>query len=116
MVTVESVLAEIKQKNLSDAEILELAHKLIGSLVVVKSEQEVKAKERKEKNYQFVKERIVKSKAKKVKTLKKMIQSYFRGDENQISNNEIDNIVTRLVGEKIIFINANEDVEYITQS
>lgn len=116
MTTVDNVLAEIKQKNLSDAELLELAHKLIGSLVVVKNENQVKALERKEKKYQFARERIVKSKAKKVKALKKMIQSYFRGDDNTISNNEIDWIIERLVGEKIIFINASDDVEYLTES
>lgn len=113
MSKVETAIANIKELGLSDSELLEVAHKLIGSLVTVKSEGELKAQERKEQKYQFVKERIVKSKAKKVKALKKMIQSYFRGDGNSISNNEIEWIVERLVGERVIFINANDDVEFL---
>lgn len=110
---VDEAFEELIEKNLSESQLLEIAQKIIGSVVNVKSKKEVEAKAAKEERYQFVKERILKSNAKKVKTLKNTIVSYFRSREGGISNNEVDSIVKRLVAEKLIFINAKDEVEFL---
>ncbi len=110
---IEEILAHIKSQNLSNDELTQVAYHLLSQVVVEQQVGESEQSKAREERYQFAKERIVKSKAAKVKSLRNTLMSYFRGREGGVSKNEVDKIVERLVGEKIIFINASDDVEYL---
>lgn len=110
---VEEAFEELMGKNLTESQLLEVAQKIIGSVVTVKSGKEQEAQKHKDERYQFVKERIVRSNARKAKTLRNTIVSYFRNKDGGISNNEVESIIKRLIGEKVIFINQKDDVEFI---
>ena len=113
MSNIESILNEIKEQSLSNEELVSLAHALLTLTMRDLNAKSDSLKLERDARYLFAKERIVKSNARKNKSLRKTIISYFRGKEGGISNNEVDLIVKRLVGEKIIFIDSEDNVEYL---
>jgi hypothetical protein len=117
---VDEIFNEIVSQELTESELLFLAQKIILSVATIKNSKEAKNDVLLEERYQFAKERVLKSKAKKLKTLKNTIASYFRNKERSddqkgkgISQNEVDRIIKRLIGDKHIFINSKDDVEYL---